>query len=255
MCRSSEGFREETARWMRGRQLCFRAPAVARGSRRLALFALSWRRAARAVRGRDHAAGEPHSTVAQAYGYDQAGRPLGRRSARRACAPLPKKTPALSCDTTPLGEYQLTDLGAGKVTYFHRRVCSPRRMLQGIQYPVLRNAQSSAGSPRRSFPGSKNIDATLAPGGAIAGHGRGRVAPLAFARVCVFPASVMEIGELFQQLIAGNAFCTATNASGDYKIGGLSTGSYKVGFTGEVCTNQACTEVSEAETGDPILRK
>ena len=104
----------------------------------------------------------------------------------RVCA-FAKET-ALTCDfTTSSGEYQLTELEAGKeyTVAFTGEVCSLNEEECFKEFKTqYYNAQSSAGSAQKVLPGSKNIDATLAPGGAIAGHvtqAPGGVAPLAFA--------------------------------------------------------------------------
>jgi hypothetical protein len=94
---------------------------------------------------------------------------------------------------------------------------------------------------------SEGIDASLERGGKIAGvvtkapGGTERLPAL----VCVFPARINNLTELLTEALKGNVFFYCHGfGTGEYTIGGLAPGQYKVSF--EACKTSECSESDES---------
>jgi hypothetical protein len=63
--------------------------------------------------------------------------------------------------------------------------------------------------------------------------------------VCGFEGNPESLSEEEYDAFVASLECVRTNAAGDYTLTGLASGNYAVDFTGIVCSDELCTEVSE----------
>ncbi len=155
-------------------------------------------------------------------------------------------------DTNGSGEYELPGLTAGKkyTVAFTGEECPVSEEECSREYITeYWNGVKSAESATLVLTGEENIDAQLETGASISGTvtRASNGTPIGLTRVCAFSASVQNFGEFFEELFRLAVYCVVSEPNGSYTIAGLSGGEYKVGFTGEVCTTRACTELNESE--------
>jgi hypothetical protein len=172
----------------------------------------------------------------------------------RVCAFGPEgKTCAL---TNAAGAYEIEGVPGKYSVEFTGELCPTTKECGQREYitQFYPGASLPAGSePVDVTSGSttSGIDASLVRGGKISGvvtKAPGGTEKLP-ALVCVFPARIKNLEELLNEALKGNIFLYCHGyGTGEYTIGGLAPGQYKVSF--EACKTSECTE-SDDETYAP----
>lgn len=150
-------------------------------------------------------------------------------------------------ETNGNGEYAISGLAVGSYTVtFSPAVTCDEEQGEKVRCQPKSNYTSQSASVRVKANKTETLNVALQPGGQIGGTVTNASIThpgLAKIEVCALKSTKFEEIEYFS-----NTRCAYTNTSGQYTISGLASGSYKVEFSGYICSipkkgERECPEV------------